>query len=358
MITDMKSQKSTHKIDLKIISLALLCPLLISGCGKKADTSYMGQGMSAIEALDYNAALSAFSSAIDSGEDIQLSKRGEGIALMGLARYDEAVDSFEESLHNGTWRIGSLERDTNYYLAAAFEKKGDYKDAVEVYDAITGMWPKEKLAYVLRGTAKLKMGEFDSADLDFAKALEFDPDDYDTLIDIYRELDAAGHTSAGETYLSNALSANEDGMSGYDRGRIYYYLKRYDEARNSLEAVRDTGGDAILYLGLAYEALGDYNYATSVYQGFISARAGDARIYNQLGVCEMQMGAYQDAYDHFSQGLTLEDSSCQQSLMSNQISACEHMGDFSRAKSLMAEYLRMYPDDAYAAREQKFLSTR
>ncbi len=47
-----------------------------------------------------------------------------------------------------------------------------------------------------------------------------------------------------------------------------------------------------------------------------------------------------------------------QELKFNLIVATEYMGNFSQAKTLMQEYLQLYPDDAKAKRENNFLSTR
>jgi hypothetical protein len=47
-----------------------------------------------------------------------------------------------------------------------------------------------------------------------------------------------------------------------------------------------------------------------------------------------------------------------QALMRNEITAYEYAGNFDQAKTLMASYEKLYPQDAEAAREEIFLSTR
>jgi len=42
----------------------------------------------------------------------------------------------------------------------------------------------------------------------------------------------------------------------------------------------------------------------------------------------------------------------------NQIVCYERLGDWENAKAKMTEYLQVYPDDAKAKREAKFLQTR
>ena len=47
-----------------------------------------------------------------------------------------------------------------------------------------------------------------------------------------------------------------------------------------------------------------------------------------------------------------------QELKFNRIVASEYTGDFSQARTMMEEYLQIYPDDARAKKEYEFLKTR
>ena len=96
----------------------------------------------------------------------------------------------------------------------------------------------------------------------------------------------------------------------------------------------------------------------SVYNSYLAKHTGDGRIYNQLGLCEMQKGQYAKALDAFQKGLKTEDKTVQQSLQFNEIVAYEHIGEFQKAAVLMETYLKTYPDDDKALREYEFLKTR
>ena len=57
--------------------------------------------------------------------------------------------------------------------------------------------------------------------------------------------------------------------------------------------------ESYLYLGRAYEATGDYNYAANVYNSYLEKYEGNAEMYNQLGLCEMTRGEYGKALEAF-----------------------------------------------------------
>jgi len=82
------------------------------------------------------------------------------------------------------------------------------------------------------------------------------------------------------------------------------------------------------------------------------------QIYNQLGICRINMGDYEGALRAFHAGMAIEDNDILQTLLFNEIVTYEFLGDFKKAAVLMDGYLRSYPDDKVARRENYFLQTR
>lgn len=221
-----------------------------------------------------------------------------------------------------------------------------------------GLKPEEKDAYFLRGSAELELGDYESAKADFDKAISMDPKNYDRLIEIYEALADYGYREVGQEYLQNVLNTDKK-LDAYDSGRIYYYLGDYQKAYLALEEAKGKGGvDSYLYLGKAYAATGDYNYASSVYSNYLSKQGPDAEIYNQLGLCELAKKDYQKALEAFQAGKQIEGNSLMQTLSFNEIVAYEYLQDYQKAAVLLKAYLQNYPDDQAAIREQQFLSTR
>lgn len=342
----------------RAIILAGLGMLLLTGCGSSKTNENVTLGMQAVEGLQYNQALTNFEDALLNKEDPELVYRGQGLAYMGLVQYENAIRAFENALSNCTSLPGNLEYDINYYMATCYYKLGNLESALEIYDAIIELRPKEKDAFYMRGTIRLEMGLYEEAVKDFDQAVSLDKTDYSLYIDIYSALAASGYTEAGQSYLQSVIDGDSESISNYDKGRLYFYLENYDYAANYLEQARDdTNPEASLLLGKSYEERGDYNYAISVYSKFLEKNE-DASLYNQLGICQMKMEEYQSALESFQAGMALGNPDLMQTLSFNEICAYEYMGDYQQAAVLMKKYVEIYPDDQEAAREYEFLKTR
>lgn len=331
--------------------------LTLAGCGKVGEKTAEANNL--IRQLSYQEALDVLEEAEKAGENERLIQRSRGLAYMGLADYALAAEAFRASLSGSNGLVQELDFDTNYYLAAAYTKNGQYKEAEDTYNAILELRPEAEDVYFLRGNVRMNLNDFEGALGDFDKALSMKPTDYDRLIAVYEVLDYFGFREKGQAYLRAALDAGDKRMSKYSTGRIYYYLGEYQKACLALEEAREGGGvESYLYLGRAYEATGDYNYASSVYNSYLAKYDGNAELYNQLGLCETARKDYQKALEAFQAGMRLENSEMMQTLSFNEIVAYEHLGQFEQAYVLINNYLKNYPDDEQARREYDFLSTR
>lgn len=338
--------------------LAGLTAAMLSGCGSKKGEN-IAQGMQLIEQLDYEGALTSFEAAVLNKEDMQMIARGQGLAYMGLTDYENAALCLEKALTYSDERPDQLDFDINYYLATAYYRSGQIDRAIAVYDAITDLRPEEKTAWYLKGTMELEENRAEEAQADFDRAIRAAKDDYDLRIDIFCSCSKYGYEEMGSVYLQEVLADENRKLSDYDKGRMSFYLGDYEQARLSLEKAKEgKGAGAASLLGQTYEKLGDYNYAASVYSTYLETKQPDAEIYNQLGLCKLKVGDYEAALEAFQAGLAIEGNTVMQSLKFNEIVALEHLGEFSKAKLAIEQYLALYPDDEKAQRENVFLQTR
>lgn len=340
-----------------VCAAALACCAALSGCGSTQDNTTLG--IEALKALDYESAISYFDSARAAGEEGKELARAEGIAYLGMTQYSQAADCFLEALGYSDGWVEDVDYDINFYLAAAYTKEGRLQEAEEIYNSILALQPQNVDALFLRGNARMGLDNFTAAKEDFDRVIAMDGKNFDRVIQIYEVLHSCGYKEAGQTYLQAAMDAGGDQMSPYDKGRMYYYLEEYQSAYLALETAKDQGGaEASLYLGKSYEATGDYNYAASVYNNYLAKDTSDARIYNQLGLCEMARGDYRAALSAFQSGMQIEGNEMMQSLLFNEAVVYEYLHDYRQAAVLMESYLKTYPDDQVARREYDFLSTR
>lgn len=346
------------KIKVFCVIICSLFPIfLMTGC--KGDNENIAEGMKYVAELDYTAALECFAKAQEEGEDEKLLARGKGIAYMGMTKYPEAQECFLDALSYSDGIVEEVDYDINLYLAAVYTKTGQHAQAEEIYNAVLAMRPKDIDVIFLRGSARLSQGNYEGAKEDMDKVVEMDGKNFERIIQIYKIMEAEGYKDSGQGYLTDALQTYEKDMSNFEKGRMLFYMGEYKKAYIALEEAKNEGGvEAYLYLGRAYEATGDYNYAESVYNSYLTKVGEDAQVYNQLGLCEARKGEYKDALKSFQSGLAVEDASMKQVLLFNEIVAYEYLGEFEQATVLMREYLAVYPDDELALREMEFLSTR
>lgn len=342
----------------QIVSVLMLAFMMLTACAGKSE-SKISAGMKALENLEYEIAEQNFEAALAAGENAEQAYRGQGMAYLAMARYEDSIGAFERALAQSNGIVGDIEYDISYYLAVAQYKNGDAEGAYDTYSAMIALDDENAQAYYLRGSVALKNDRHDDAILDFDKAISLTPKDYDLYIRIYEDLLGADYKSEGDVYLRKALGGDTK-MSIYQQGKFYYYLGQYEDARNSFEKASGSNDtvEMILFLGKTYEALGDANYAASLYSNFLEKHTDAAEVYNQLGLCKIKAAEYSSALEAFEKGIAIEDNAVIQSLKYNEIVAYEYLTDYKKATVLMEAYLKVYPDDKKAIREYEFLKTR
>lgn len=120
-----------------IVAALLLAAALCTGCGREQGRENIDLGMAAVEALDYNTALTHFEQAIVADETPELLYRGQGLAYMGLSQYAEAAASFEKALSYSGLGVTELDYDVNYYPQLRITKTGNRRKPLE---SMTRYW--------------------------------------------------------------------------------------------------------------------------------------------------------------------------------------------------------------------------
>ncbi len=325
--------------------------------GGEDNAPAIDRGNAFLEAGDMEQAAACFEEAIAAEQDLRMAYRGLGIVKLSQGDYEGAIADFDQALVNCGMEADAVAYDISYYKASAYVSLGELNEALEVYSHLVDYKPSAD-TYMGRGAVYARMGNLEMARADFDRVLQEEPDNYSRYVEAYQLLEAAGQTEAGQEYLRRALEIERDkNADNLERGKLYYYLQEYDNAKTELERADESDAEVLLYKGLVYDALGDFAYAKTMYEAYLEQESADGSIYNLIASSEMASGNYEDALATVQRGLA-NASSGRQELYRNEIIAYEYLGDFASAKAKMEEYLEMYPQDEEAAREAVFLRTR
>lgn len=331
---------------------------MLCGCGASEKQQIYEQAGKDLDQGSYSYALSGFETSIQNQVHPEMSYRGAGICCLRLGRYEEAVSYLTSAL--GCENVSkALQKDLLSYRATALLRQGLLEEAMEDCHQLAAAWELSADGYFLTGQVALAMDSYTEAFSNFEQALEAD-DSYDRAIQIYevyvdKDMEADGTWFLEQSLLKEAKSAQDF----CDRGRIYYYMDDYENARNELiEAQQRDSAESCLLLGMVYMAMEDYSNARAMYTQYIDEEGDSAKGYNGLALCDMAQKNYPSALAHIQEGIPVASTEELQSLLFNEIVIYERQLDFTTARQKAQEYAQMFPEDAQAARELTFLRTR
>ncbi|MCR4727990.1 MAG: tetratricopeptide repeat protein [Lachnospiraceae bacterium] len=340
--------------------LTASCLIFTALCGcRKPSTAFYDAGVAYLENKQYDFAEENLRLSLEQESPTKECYRLYGIACLENGNYEAAVEAFISALQKNNGDIREIDFDINRYLGYAYENMGDYQSAVDVYNAVLTVRPKDTDSFFRRAVCYLKLGDMTAADNDFSTVTSRDPSNFDLHLKVFYAISSAGYATEASSYLK-ALLESERKISDFNIGRIYFYLGDYSNARVYLEKSKNmSDADTILMLGKTYEAIGDFNYAGSLYTEYLNAKGGNAAIYNRLGLCRSLSGDYEGAQWAFSHGLTMDEKNeYNRVIMFNEAVTAEFRLEFDEAKQKFLDYLKLYPKDEAAIHELAFLETR
>lgn len=344
----------------KIICLlaAGLGALLLTGCGGENQKTYE-QANADLEEANYDYALNEYQACISAGYKLAQSYRGSGIVKLRTGDYQGAIDDLTNALNDE--KTGKSDRkDLLEYRAAAELKAELYDQAMADCQTLAEDYSLNANDYYLTGCVALAMDSYDEASSNFSEAYGSDST-YEMAIQIYEAYLGQDMEADGTRYLEAALKTEAKTADDYcERGKVYYYMDDYENARTELTTAADKGStEATLILGMVYMAQGDTSNARSFYQQYIDADGDDpAKGYNGLALCDISDGDYDSALQNISQGLGDATSDEMRDLLFNEIVVYEKKLDFSTALSKAQEYVQTFKDDDATAKELTFLQSR
>ena len=292
-------------------------------------------------------------------EERQLQLREQGISYLENGDYEKALNAFQAALDESLGEIGAMELDICYYKAEAQYMLGQIEEAIHTYTAIIGYNNSSK-AYYLRGNLYYSQGKEAIALSDYESAIKYDgKSDYELYIGIYESMTANGN-SEGVAYLEKA--ANLKGDSAYDKmqkGRIHFMMGRYGDSVAALtEGAAGGEAESYYYLAEVYLATDKREEAKGALASYIASDVADSYRLYHIADTQITKGNYDIAIDCLEAALELELIPNKQIVMKSLVIVYEKVSDFTSARNVLEEYVKIYPEDEEAKRELTFLETR
>jgi tetratricopeptide (TPR) repeat protein len=333
--------------------------------GERAEY-YIDYGMTLVMLGEFDTAVKYFDRAI-LDKDNSIAKKNNKIALRGKGinhymsyDYINAIAEFEKAL--AIKELDDLDTDILYYIGSAQTKAGLYEKAVATFTKILDKKPSDAATYNERAFAYGKLSDFENGLKDCDKAIGLDKHNYDYYFGKYFLLLDKGDITGANGVLEEAenleIVTKED---SFNLAKVHYYMEAYEEAKVEFsEAGRSGFVNSYLYLGSIYKIAGDYETAIFNYKQFVDNETSEksATVYNQLGVCYLELEQYKEALDSLQTGMKYNDIFIDGSLRRNLIIALEGLGQYDEAYKQMKEYLKLYKGDTEAEREMEYIKTR
>ncbi len=265
---------------------------------------YAHQGQYELALADYNEALRI------SPEDPEYhANRGE--AYVGLRDYRNAIRDFDYALANFLSPI------LYYRRGNAHKYLGEYEQAIDDLTQAVVLSPEFAWAYNSRGDAYAALGDYDPAFEDFAQAKQLDPQwalpycntgnvllqqgkyeealaEYDKavmLAEQYEQPSSSCSSSDSLMYLRRAEMLQQ--MGNYTRAQDDFetIVRLLEDFNRALELTPESA-EVYHALGIAHQALGEYDLAINDFSKAIEASPDDPALY------VMRATAYSDSSDN------------------------------------------------------------
>ena len=211
-----------------------------------------------------------------------------GLALAGLKRFGEAIESYDRAL--------SLRPDTaevRYNRGNALLALRRPREALDAYERALLARPDHVEALCNRGAALAALGQSDEALLSYDRALAVAPDFSEALANRGNALKALGRLDDALASYDRALAARPgDAQALFNRGVTLHELKRFAEALASYDAALAASpdyaealsnrGDALRELGRLQDALLSYDHALAARPDYAEALSNRGNVLKLL----------------------------------------------------------------------------
>lgn len=192
------------------------------------------------------------------------------------------------------------------------QQQGDYDRTIELTDQILADDPQNFIAYNLRGSAHMELGNTDDALADYSKAIELGPLFPHSFYNRGRLLRLQGKYDEAVADLEKSadLSPVDFGYRANGNiGLIYYtqgeYVKALAAFNKSISANVENKADVYYFRGETYTAMNNWEAAIQDYETAVERFANYAEAYRSLGYVYLRSGQLPQAEQALNKSLDI-----------------------------------------------------
>ena len=195
--------------------------------------------------------------------------------------------------------------------AAALFTAGRAEDALEAYNRVIGLDPRNGWNFNNRGNALIALKRYEDALASYEQAVALAPRNRATLQGRANAFFALGRYAEALTSIEEALALNpHNGDTLHARGVCLRVLGRSEEALDSYaQALRaETTDQWIIHgsRGVALVALGRFEEAAAAFDQAVAGPLHDASAHENRGICLAAVGALESALAELDEAAALE----------------------------------------------------
>ena len=285
--------------------------------------------------------------------------RGIGITYYKEKAYEEAANYFVKALEEEL--LPELDTDIRQYLADAYLAMEQYAEALPICETLVKEKPKELLCQSQYAKVLYQLGKYEESVGVYDTIIALDAASFAGYIGKYQAL-AAQEKSAEMTSVLQQMEqlSNPNAEESYFIAKAFFTAGQYDKAIAKLtQSVENGYEEAHYYMAEIYKMQGNYSEAVYQFGEYIKlVGEKDSVAYNQLAVCLLEQGKYEEAIEAIRTGLNIRSSEFRQQLLQNEVVILEKAGQYAEAYEKAKAYMTEYPEDEAMEKEVLFLETR
>ena len=270
---------------------------------EKAYEAIVASGQQQLDERNYEGALSTFERAIAQYPDAPRMLVGQGEALYGLGRFEEAAIAF------GT--ATELAPDYLYawvWLGNAYDDNDQLDLALDAYSTASRLDSTHPMPYYHRGIALWYAERDAEAEADFRNVVEIIPDFPNAWMWLGRSLGQQENYEDALLAFDQALGLDASHLGSlFGKGRSLLELRRYSESVAAFDSYlleESEAPKAWFYRGNGLFGLEQYEDALAAYERSLDLEPNEGAFYNQ-GLALMNLERYDEAIASFEEVITL-----------------------------------------------------